>query len=119
MVQQNAEPDGGKVYKIQIKIRKRGDYDFEKLIVDNESLDIELVGNDPMNSGNAFIKKCSKWQLVARSSKRDIKAISDAAVEKLISEQKNVAGWIQYTFKGQTFIRPVDSFEVGSSIRNQ
>lgn len=119
MVQQNAEPDGGSIYEIQMKIRKKGDYDFQKLIVDNESLDLELVGNDNMNSGNAFIKKCSKWQLVARSSKRDIKTISDPAMEKRINEHKDVAGWIQYTFKGQAFVKPVDLFEAGPSSRNQ
>lgn len=119
MVQQNAEPDGGRIYEMQIKIRKRGDYDFKKLIVDNESLKIELVGNDAVNSGNAFIKKCSKWQLIARSSKRDIKTISDAAVEKLRNEHKGVAGWIQYAFKGQTFVRPISLFEAGPSSRNQ
>ena len=119
MVQQNSGPGGGMVYEIQIKIRKKGDYDFEKLIIDNESLDIELAGNDEKNSGNAFIKKCSKWQLIARSSKRDVKEISDSSIEKMTSEHKDMAGWIQYKFKGQTFVRPVELFEAGSATRNQ
>lgn len=119
MVQQNSEPGGGMVYDLQIKIRKKGVYDFEKLIVDNESLDVEWAGKDGKSSGNAFIKKCAKRQLIARSSKRDIKEINDPAIEKLIRGHKDMAGWIQYKFKDQTFVRPVQLFEAGVAMRNQ
>lgn len=119
IVQQNAEPGGGKIYEMQIKIRKKGNYDFEKLVVDNESLEIELSGMDGQESGNAVIKKCSKWQLIARSSKRDVNEISDPSIKKIVSEHKNVAGWIQYKFKGQTFVRAVELFEAGAATRNQ
>jgi hypothetical protein len=119
MVQQNAEPGGGKIYEIQIKIRKKGDYVFEKLIVDNESLDVEWVGKDDLHSEGGMIKKCSRWQLIARSDKRDLKTIKDPAMEKMVSEHKDMAGWIQYTFKGQIFVKPVDLFEAGPATRNQ
>ena len=110
MVQQNSKPEGGKIYELAIKIRKRGDYIFEKIIVDNQSLDAEMV-KDGQRGIEGPYKKCSKWQVVSRTNKKDVKEISDPALRQLVDENKSVAGWIQYKFEGETLLTPVNQFE--------
>ncbi len=118
MVQQNNVPGGGKVYRVQIKIRKKGNYEFEKLIVANESLDMEMVSEE-IAEKKTVLKKCSEWEVVARSSKKEVMHISDPTIAQLIKENQLVAGWIQYKFEDQVFVRPIKLFQQSSTVPNQ
>ena len=119
IVRQNTEPAGGKVYEIHIKVRKRGAYNFESLLVGNEKLDIEIAQNGERNLSNAFYKKCSKWQLIARSNQNDVKKITDESLTNMITENRDIDGWILYKFKGQTFAKSIAHFDLGSGMPNQ
>lgn len=115
MVQQNSEPSGGKVFDVVVKIRKKGDYVFEKMITENQSLDMEAPKNMKGEENQGF-KKCSKWQVVARSNRREVKDIADLDIKRVTTGREDVAAWIQYKYNGQSFITPVMAFDPNTEL---
>lgn len=114
MIQQNSAPAGGKVFEVAIKIKKRGDYVFEKMIVDGQSLDIEMVKDGKRGIDGPY-KKCSKWHIISRSDRGEVKDIIDPDIRSTINENQAVVGWIKYKFKGETLLAPVNQFESKSA----
>lgn len=109
-VRENSSPGGGNIYQIEIKIKKKGEYQFEKMIKDGESLDLEMTSKGVQQAAGNF-KRCAKWQIIARSNRRTPFEIEDDQVKFIVAKHSEVVGWIQYKFKNQKYLLPIAKIE--------
>ena len=108
IVQNNSQPAGGKVYEVQIKIRKNGYITFENLITENEVLPVEIVKDGTRNVAGPF-KKGDVLTLIARTDKKKVQPAPENSIALKI-KSKNAVGAVSYTFKDKQYIHPLASF---------
>jgi len=108
VVRKNSDQAGGVIYEVKIKIRKSGSINFQKLITDGQSFDIELVKDGERNAHGPF-KKGDEVKLIARTDKKQEATKADDSVMKMLAE-KDATSAILYTSKKKQYYHTLPEF---------
>ncbi len=118
VVRDNAAQEGGTIYRISVRIRKKGDVTFQGLILNEGTLEIEAINDGQRNASGPF-SKGEELLLVARSEKKATPTTppDPSFIEKMKS--RNAAALLLFTYRGKQFIRPVGTFETRAATLNK
>lgn len=105
IVRENTTPAGGQIYQLSIKVRRGGQYQVERLIVNGESIPIETTQRGEARSTER-VRKCSKWEFMARSSSNNPQPMSNE-IRNVLDRAGASDAWILYQFEGSYFLAAV------------
>jgi hypothetical protein len=106
IVRNNSKPSGGMMYLIEIKVKKNGYITFNKLITENEVLDVEVMKGGNRNVTGPF-EKGDAVTIIARSEINKQSPAPDSAISSKI-KSKHAAGAILYTYKDKQYLHTLD-----------
>lgn len=108
IVKNNAEPAGGIIFEVSVRIKKNGEITFQDLILEDRVLPIEVTMDGKRNVPGPF-KKGDELVLIARSDKKNSPVTPDQSIIREL-KAKNIEGALLYTFKNKQYLRPVVAF---------
>jgi hypothetical protein len=106
IVRNNSKSAGGMMYSIKIKVKKNGYITFNKLITENEVLDVEVTKDGNRNITGPF-DKGDEVTIIARSEINKPGPQPDPALSSKV-KSKHAAGAILYTYKGKQYLHTLD-----------
>ncbi len=108
IVQENSQSSGGMIYELSVRIRKKGNVTFDKLIVNNQMLDVEAVQDGQRHVAGPF-RKGDRILLIARF---DRSKSPEPADENILARLKNkdAEAALLYTIRNKQRLKPVQSF---------
>ncbi len=109
IVQNNSVQAGGTIYRISLKIKKRGGVTFQKLILADRVLDVEANHNGQRGAIGPFGKR-AQVEIIARTEKQAPTIAPDEYMIRALTSE-NAQALILFTFRGRSFVRPVKIFE--------
>jgi hypothetical protein len=115
IVKKNSDQAGGIIYSLKIKVRKSGYVTFEKLIIDGQALDVEVIQNGTRDVQGPF-QKGDEITLKARSDKKHEIVKADESIVKKLTEKHSVAA-ILYQIKNKQYYQTLQGFATAEGDR--
>jgi hypothetical protein len=110
VVKENSAQAGGDIFEVKIKVKKGGYITFEKLIIEDQALAVE-VKQDGNRGAQGPFKKGDEIILTSRTDKEEPFNKADQAIVTTINN-KNAIGAVLYTVKGKEYIHTISNFTV-------
>ena len=114
-MKKNSYQAGGIIYSLKIKVRKSGYVTFEKLIIDGQALDVEVIQNGARDVQGPF-QKGDEVTLTARSDRKHEPVKADESIVKKLTEKHSVAA-ILYQIKNKQYYQTLQAFSTSESDR--